>query len=100
MLLSMRARKGIQKKLGEALLSDGLIGDDQLRRALEKQHLAGGFLGEIMVSLGFVTPSQIKPYLERVTGFVFVDLSELDLDPELSSRITESYAASKMVLPF
>ncbi len=100
MLLSMRSKKGVQKRLGEALLSDGLLGDDQLRRALERQHIAGGFLGEILVSLGYLSPSQLGPYLEKVSGFPFVDLSEVDFDPEWSTMLPEGQAVAMMVLPY
>src|SRR5258707_7776207 len=100
MLASLRPKKGFRKRLGESLLADGMIGDDQLRRALERQHHGGGFLGEILVGLGFVSPNQLKPYLESVTGFAFIDLNEVDLDPVVSSILPEGYAAAKMVLPF
>jgi type IV pilus assembly protein PilB len=100
MLASLKPKKGLRKRLGESLLADGMIGDDQLRRALERQHHGGGFLGEILVSLGFVSPNQLKPYLESVSGFTFVDLSEVDLDAKICSVLPEGYAASKLVLPF
>jgi type IV pilus assembly protein PilB len=100
MLAQLKPKKGFRKRLGESLLADGMIGDDQLRRALERQHHGGGFLGEILVGLGFVSPEQLRPYLESVTGFSFVDMNETDLDRSLCSILPEGYAAAKMVLPY
>src|SRR5437016_3752649 len=96
----IRLKRGTHRRLGDSLLADGLIDDDQLRRSLERQHHGGGFLGEILVNLGFVTPGQLKPYLEKVTGFGFVDLGELDIALEVSSKLPESYALAQKVLPF
>jgi type IV pilus assembly protein PilB len=87
-------------RLGERLVSNGVIGDDELREALEHQRLAGGFLGEILTQMGFVTPSEIGPFLEEVTGFPFIDIAEIEIDRAVSSLIPESVAAGRRALPF
>jgi len=97
---AVRRPKNGRLRLGESLMSNAVIADHQLRRALERQSVSGGFLGENLVSLGFLTPSELKPYLEEVTGFQFVDLSEVDADPDCANRIPEQYAVTKLVLPF
>lgn len=99
MLASLKSRRGLRKKLGESLLAAGLIGDDQLRRALERQHQSGGFLGEILVTMGFVDAAQMRPYLEAITGFAFLDMSDVEADRELASKLQENYCTTKQVLP-
>src|ERR1700739_2980362 len=87
-------------RLGERLVNDGLLTEDQLRQALERQQQIGGSLGGIMVAMGFVTSQEIKPYLEEGTGFPFVDIVEEEIDRELASQIPKATAVARMALPF
>ena len=75
--------------LGEQLIGDGLITDQQLQQALEQQQRTGSFLGEVLVALGFVAPDAIRAYLEAATGFPFVYLAETTLNTELARSIPE-----------
>ena len=95
--------KGVLKamrKLGERLLADGIIDEEQLRQGLERQRVTGQFLGETLFGLGIVNSTQIGRYLEDVTGFPFVDLTEASVDPSIASLIPEEYARRRHVLPF
>ena len=52
-------------KLGEALLVENVISEDQLRQALEHQkENPGMMLGETLLNLGFVTSEDISKALE------------------------------------
>jgi type IV pilus assembly protein PilB len=82
------------------LIAEGVISDDQLKRALDRQIANGGFLGETLVDLGYLTPKQLRPHLERVTGFGFVDLTEVEIDQNWTSKLPESYVVSTSALPF
>ncbi|MBS1726022.1 MAG: type II/IV secretion system protein [Armatimonadetes bacterium] len=93
-------RRRILGRLGERLLAEGAIADETLRQALEIQQSSGGFLGELLVSLGAITPSQLRGHLEEITGFPFVDISEVDIDRELSTQLPEHFVVSNLVLPF
>jgi type IV pilus assembly protein PilB len=87
-------------RLGEQLIADGLINEQQLREALERQRQTGAFLGETLVSLGLVTPSSLGRYLESATGFPFVELSNYPVNLELARAIPEHVARRKSLLPF
>jgi len=87
-------------RLGERLIRDGLLGDDQLRQALERQQQFGGSLGDILVSMGFLASSDIKPYLEQGTGFPFVDISEEEIDRDLVASVPKDTVVARMALPF
>jgi len=87
-------------RLGERLVRDGLLAEDQLRQALERQQQFGGSLGDILVTMGFLTTSDIKPYLEQGTGFPFVDISEEEIDRDLVSVVPKDTVVSRMALPF
>jgi type IV pilus assembly protein PilB len=100
MFRSIRFRKGILHRLGEKLVNDGLIGEDQLRVALEKQRTAGGFLGETLLSLGYLTPRQIGPYLEELTGYPFIDLGEVEVASGTAQMLDEKACRERLALPF
>jgi type IV pilus assembly protein PilB len=96
----LRLGKGLLKRLGDRLIEDGMITDEQLKAALHRQTSTGEFIGEALVSLGTITPSQIGPYMEEVTGFPFFDLSEQRIDDEVAHLIPEATCTSRRVVPF
>jgi len=87
-------------RLGERLIRDGLLVDEQLRQALERQQQFGGSLGDILVSMGFLASSDIKPYLEQGTGFPFIDIAEEEIDRDLVAMVPKDTVVSRMALPF
>lgn len=87
-------------RLGDNLVQDGVITSEQLRQALSRQQLTGEFIGESLVSLGYVTPVQLGPYLEEITGYPFFDLGQEKIDLELARLIPEQFSRSKLVIPF
>lgn len=93
-------RRKVLGPLGERLVSKGVISDEDLRRALDLQKTSGGFLGEILVAQGLLTPAQLHEHLEEVTGFPFVDISEEEIDKDLATRLPESLVVSGLALPF
>jgi type IV pilus assembly protein PilB len=86
--------------LGEMLVSQGLINELQLRQALDQQRNTGEFLGEILVGLGFIRPMDLGPYLEKATGFSFVNLADYPIDMELARSVPEDLSRRKLLLAF
>src|SRR3989441_5666165 len=62
-------------KLGEILLREGLITQDQLKKALLEQKNTGMRLGYTLVKLGFVEETEISKMLARQYRMPAVDLS-------------------------
>lgn len=87
-------------RLGEQLISDGLINEQQLREALEHQRQTGAFLGETLVALGLARAPDLGKYLQNATGFPYVDLSEHPVDYDLARNVPEHLARRKLLLPF
>ena len=46
-------------KLGEILLQQGLINEDQLRESIQVQKRESGRIGEILIKMGFLTEEDI-----------------------------------------
>ncbi len=67
--------KLIRKKMGEVLVDEGLVKDDQVQEALRRQRATGENFGEILVSMGFVTESDIARTLVKQSGLPYIDAS-------------------------
>ena len=98
--MSMKGQRFLLGRLGERLVKDGVLNDDQLREAIQKQKKSGGFLGEIIVSMGFLSAAQIKPYLEEWTGFPFVDILEEEIDRDLVMLVPKATVVNRIALPY
>jgi type IV pilus assembly protein PilB len=89
-----------ERKLGDVLLSNGLITNDQLTEALKDQKTSGGFLGEIIARKGWIRPDVIGAELEQLLKVPYVSLADLKIDGELGRLLGEAYCRSRTVLPF
>ena len=98
--MTIIATKFRTARLGEQLTAEGLLTDYQLQEALEFQTQTGTMLGEAIAALGHLSAEVLGPYLERSTGFPFVDLTNCSIDEELARSIPESLARNRKVLPF
>jgi hypothetical protein len=62
-------------RLGEILLNDGLLTQDQLDRGLEQKRASGGRLGRHLLRLGFVTESALLDALGKQLQIRRIDLT-------------------------
>jgi type IV pilus assembly protein PilB len=94
---SLRGKK--TEKLGEILVSQGLISPQDLERALFEQSRTDQLLGRILIDLGLVKEADLMAALARQVGYRFVDLSDYTVDPSAASLIPESVARRYHALP-
>ncbi|MBM3275916.1 MAG: hypothetical protein FJZ00_12240 [Candidatus Sericytochromatia bacterium] len=66
---------GKRLRIGEILTRAGVISEAQLQVALAKQQLPREPIGEILISLGYVTSEQIRNALELQYGVKSITLS-------------------------
>jgi len=55
----------MEKFIGQRLLDERIVTEDQLKKALERQRLHGGRLGHNLVALGFVKPEDLDAFFKR-----------------------------------
>jgi type IV pilus assembly protein PilB len=89
-----------KRRLGELLVTDGIITEEQLSQATEHQQRTNCFLGQAIVTLGFATPAQVGDYIEEALGFPYIDLSTANIDTEVARSLSEALARKKLLLPF
>ena len=86
----MAFRKKI--RLGDLLVQDGLINQEQLDRALSEQKRRGRKLGSTLIDLGYVTEDQVLDSLARQLHLERVDLSRYEFDPDVVRMLPETQA--------
>ncbi len=84
--------------LGGLLIEQGIINQQQLDEALAAQGALGLPLGETLIRLGMVTPSQVFPVLQSQMNVPWADLSEGLVDPRVVPMIPRDKAERYGVL--
>ncbi len=91
--------KGPVKRLGDQLVDSGLITADQLKIALLEQKARGKHLGEILISLGFVTDEVVRDVLSSSLGQSSVDLKSVVVDTEVLDLLGQKTARQLKTIP-
>ena len=86
-------------RIGDLLVSQGLISRDQLVAALREQTKTHHRLGYILVSLGMIDELELTKALARHFRMPAVDLSRFEADPKILRLIPADLAQKRMVLP-
>ena len=79
-------------RLGDMLIQQGLLTDQQLANALAEQKATGRKLGRIIVDIGLVTEDAISKALAKQLQAEFVDLKVVAPKPELVRLLPEAQA--------
>lgn len=79
-------------KIGELLVSGGVLTQEQLNSAVERQQQTGQRLGKVIIELGFLKSEQFTSHLSQQLQIPFVDLRRYNFDVGVIQRLRESYA--------
>jgi type IV pilus assembly protein PilB len=85
--------------VGEALLQEGVLTEDQLKQALAQQKSSGQMLGEMLVTQGVITNSVLVRALAKCLGVRGCQLRHGLLDPGLLKLIGEEEALRLKAVP-
>jgi type IV pilus assembly protein PilB len=86
-------------RLGEILVKESLITQDQLQKALEFQRVNGGKLGSCLTKMGFITDDDITGVLSRQYGVPSINLKYYEIDPSVIRLIPQDTALRYQVVP-
>src|SRR5262245_14293897 len=89
----------VTRRLGDLLVAEGLITEDQLGKALAQQKGTTEKLGSILLKLDFLQEEQLIGFLSRQYGIPSITLSQLDIDPDVLKLVPDSIAKKYEVLP-
>ena len=95
--------KKSKEKLGQILLKEGLITEEQLEKAIEIQKKDGTRLGETPINLGILTEKDIVVAMAKQLSIPYASYAKGLLKPsenqDLAKLVPEDYARKNMLIP-
>ena len=86
-------------RLGELMIQQGLISQDQLRIALIEQETNNIPLGRQLVRLGFVSENMVRDLVAHTIGQESIDLSTVVADVDALTMVPEDFSRRYHLLP-
>lgn len=86
-------------RLGDLLISAGVIRPEQLNEALAIQKQTRERLGDVLINNGIITEQQLIEALQMQLGVDFVDLTAVSIPLELARFVPRSIAKKYCVVP-
>ncbi|MBU0600454.1 Flp pilus assembly complex ATPase component TadA [bacterium] len=89
-------------RLGEMLVSAGIITHEQLEVALKEQNKTRDQLGRLLVKLNFATEEVIASFIASQLGISFVSLAEIgfsEIDPKVAKSIPDNIIQRQKLIP-
>ena len=88
-------------RLGDLLVSSGVITEEQLELALrmQKEEMHGKRLGTVLIESGIITENQLIETLQMQLGVEFIDLNNTAIPPEMAQVLPKNIAKKHMVIP-
>ncbi len=86
-------------RLGELLVRNQLISDDQLAKAIAEQKKEGVRLGAALIKLGYVQENDLASFLSKHYGVPSINLAEFDVDPAVVALIPSAVAQKYQLVP-
>jgi type IV pilus assembly protein PilB len=88
-----------RERIGDLLLKAGMIDEDQLEAALERQLRVGGKIGAILVEQLILTEDQLADTLAEQKGLDRVSLTNYPVDRDAAALVPERVARRRLLLP-
>ena len=88
-----------RKLLGDLLLEAGVITEDQLREAHERQWSQGGRILSLLVELGFITETKLKDFLTKKLKLPLLNPLTSQIEEDTLKLITAETAYKLKVIP-
>ena len=86
-------------RLGQVLIREGMLSEDQLRIALREQSKSGEPIGKLLTSLGFISEITLRETLAENLGTQSIDLAHSTVDPAALKLIPCELAKRHHLLP-
>ncbi len=86
-------------RLGQLLVSSGIITEEQLKEAINLQRREGGRLGSNLIRLGYITEEKLISFLSKQWGVPAINLSDYKIDPALLKIIPYEVARKYRIMP-
>ena len=91
---------GRRVRIGDLLVSQGLITEKQLETALEEQKIRKTKLGETLMALGYISQQDFADVLSKQLGIESVDLHTVGLQDAAIALVPEDIMKKYELVPF
>ncbi len=88
-----------KRHIGQILISQGILTEDQLRIALLEQLKSRQPVGKLLVQLGFVSEATLRDALSEKLGLSSVDLSQIVVDSAAIRLVPRDFARRHNLFP-
>ena len=88
-----------QRPLGQVLLDEGLINEEQLARALNAQRTSPAPLGTVLVTQGAIQEDHLTLVLSAHFDIPLADLKHMEVDSDVARLVPEDFARRHLTLP-
>ncbi len=88
----------LKMRLGDLLVAENIITEEQLMEALGKQKETRRKLGATLIQLGHITEQQLLQFLSQQLEIPFLDISHRRIDPKVVQMLPEVQARRHRVL--
>lgn len=82
----------LKMRLGDLLVQEHIITDDQLGQALSEQRNSGKKLGRTLIDLSCITEEQLLKFLSQQLNIPFLDISKRSISPAVVGLLPEVQA--------
>lgn len=88
-----------RRLFGQILKDKGFVNENQIKEALAIQKQKGGLIGDILVSLHYVSNEQIMLALSEYLGLEIISIEGIDIPPEIINLIPPAIAQLYRIIP-
>jgi len=88
-----------EKRIGDLLVKESLLSQDQLAKAKDEARRSGQRLGAQISKLGYLQEAELNDFVAKQYGVPAIDLEEFEIDPAVIRLIPEDVATKHQILP-
>jgi type IV pilus assembly protein PilB len=89
----------MSQRLGDLLVREKVITEQQLEESLKVQKQTGGRLGSVLVKLGYLSDEDVTNFLSRQYGVPAINLNYFEIDPAVVKLVPHETAKRYQILP-
>src|SRR3954471_4936693 len=97
--MSAQVAPAAKRHIGQILIAQGILTEDQLRIALLEQLKTNQPVGKLLVNLGFVSEATLRDALSEKLGLQSVDLTQIVVDSVALKLVPREFARRHHIFP-
>jgi type II secretory ATPase GspE/PulE/Tfp pilus assembly ATPase PilB-like protein len=97
--MSAQVAPAAKRHIGQILIAQGILTEDQLRIALLEQLKTNQPVGKLLVNLGFVSEATLRDALSEKLGLQSVDLTQIVVDSVALKLVPRDFARRHHIFP-